>query len=112
MTDRELMQQALEALEKMKSHSYLRLDYAEEAINALSDRLAQPEQEPACWYDKHGMVTHDPSEGITPLYKSPRPWVGLTEEEIKECFKITPDLFLPLHIYSRIEAKLKKKNGG
>jgi hypothetical protein len=39
-----------------------------------------------------------------------RPWVGLTEEEIKECFKITPDLFLPWHIYTRIEAKLKEKN--
>jgi hypothetical protein len=39
-------------------------------------------------------------------------WVGLTEEEVKECFKITPDLFLPWHIYARIEAKLKEKNGG
>lgn len=46
MTDREIMQQALEALEKMKAHSYLRLDYAEEAIAALRSRLAQPEQEP------------------------------------------------------------------
>ena len=44
MTDRELMQQALEALEKMKAHSYLRLDYAEEAISALRERLAQPVQ--------------------------------------------------------------------
>ena len=39
-----------------------------------------------------------------------KPWVGLTEEEIKECFKITPDLFLPWHIYTKIEAKLKEKN--
>jgi hypothetical protein len=39
-----------------------------------------------------------------------REWVGLTEEEIKECFTITPDLFLPWHIYTRIEAKLKDKN--
>ena len=46
-----------------------------------------------------------------PLLHPPQStWVGLTEEEIKECFKITPDLFLPLHIYTRIEAKLKKKN--
>ena len=39
-----------------------------------------------------------------------RTWVGLTEEEIKECFKITPDQHLPWHIYQRIEAKLKEKN--
>jgi hypothetical protein len=39
-----------------------------------------------------------------------REWVGLTEEEIKECFVITPDQFLPLQIYKRIEAKLKDKN--
>jgi len=39
-----------------------------------------------------------------------RPWVGLTEEEIKECFKITPDLYLTWHIYERIETKLKEKN--
>ena len=44
--------------------------------------------------------------------KNPRwkEWVGLTEEEIKECFVITPDQFLPLQIYKRIEAKLKDKN--
>ena len=39
-----------------------------------------------------------------------RTWVGLTEEEIKDCFKITPDQHLPWHIYQRIEAKLKEKN--
>jgi len=44
------------------------------------------------------------------VQKTLKPWVGLTDEEIKECFKITPDLFLPLHIYTRIEAKLKEKN--
>ena len=123
MTDRELMQQALSVLcnnvrprDGVRDNRHLtpksHAEIYQQTIDALFNRLAQPEQEPACWYDKHGMVTHDPSEGITPLYKSPRPWVGLTEEEIKECFKITPDLFLPLHIYSRIEAKLKKKNGG
>ena len=41
-----------------------------------------------------------------------RTWVGLTEEEIKDCFKITPDQHLPWHIYQRIEAKLKEKNNG
>ena len=39
-----------------------------------------------------------------------RPWIGLTEDEITECFKITPDQYLPWQIYRRIEAKLKEKN--
>ena len=39
-----------------------------------------------------------------------RKWIGLTDEEIKGCFKITPDQHLPWHIYQRIEAKLKEKN--
>ena len=37
-------------------------------------------------------------------------WVGLTEDEIKECFAITPDQFLPWQIYKRIEMKLKERN--
>jgi hypothetical protein len=45
-------------------------------------------------------------------YIEQREWVSLTEKEVKECFKVTPDLFLPLHIYARIEAKLKEKNRG
>ena len=45
-------------------------------------------------------------------YRQQRAWVGLTEEELKECFSITPDLFLPWHIYKRIEQKLKEKNNG
>ena len=39
-----------------------------------------------------------------------REWVGLTVNEIAECFKITPDQYLTWHIYKRIEAKLKEKN--
>ena len=65
MTDRELFIKALDALEKMKAHSYLRLDYAEEAINALRDRLAQPE----------------------------RRWVGLTEPERLACYDLNPTRF-------------------
>jgi hypothetical protein len=45
------------------------------------------------------------------LYQAmPRTWVGLTEDEIAECFKVTPDQYLTWHIYKRIEAKLKEKN--
>jgi hypothetical protein len=54
MNDRELMQQALEALEEIN-----KLSVGENAIclpaeidtamDALRDRLAQPEQEPVAW---------------------------------------------------------------
>ena len=37
-------------------------------------------------------------------------WQGLTEEEIKECFALTPDQHLPWQIYKRIEIKLKERN--
>ena len=45
-----------------------------------------------------------------PLVSKQKEWVGLTEDEIKECFAITPDQFLPCHIYKRIEIKLKERN--
>ena len=48
-----------------------------------------------------------PSSASTPPQRT---WVGLTWEEIDECFKITPDQYLPAQIYKRIEAKLKEKN--
>ena len=84
MTNRELMQQALDALEKMKSHSYLRLDYAEEAINALRDRLAQPK----------------------------RHWSGLTDEQLEAMAEkfVTNCYFDTLKYARAIEAKLKEKN--
>jgi len=45
-----------------------------------------------------------------PLVSKQKEWVGLTEDEVKECFAITPDQFLPLQIYKRIESKLKELN--
>jgi hypothetical protein len=44
MTDRELMQQALDALEEGLTSKQWR-----ELITALRERLAQPEQEPVAW---------------------------------------------------------------
>ena len=45
MTDRELMQQALEALERYGGVDQRACD----AEEALRERLAQPEQEPVAW---------------------------------------------------------------
>jgi hypothetical protein len=81
-------------------------------------------REPVAWELRAGNrvlieITNNPERAhdwkaslneVVPLYAAPHPWVGLTEEEVRECFKITPDLFLPWHIYARVEAKLKEKN--
>jgi hypothetical protein len=70
----------------------------------LKKTLAQ--QEPVAWYDEHGMITHDPFEGITPLYTAPKQlqWVGLTAKDLSEipasCFEGA--------IWA--DAKLKEKN--
>jgi len=110
MTDRELMQQALEAFGGLLTFNPSPAEYKQgrDVVAALRERLAQPEQEPVAWYDKHGMVTHDPFEGVTPLYKSPRPWVGLTDEEVAE---LSAYVYAGDPQYVRlIETKLKEKN--
>jgi len=81
MTDRELMQQALDALMAAdpddmvfdaEGHMVFRKDVA---ITALRNRLAQPEQEPVAWRYRGNLHEFDPSdwaEGpVTPLYKAP-----------------------------------------
>ena len=120
MTDRELFIKALDALEKMKSHSYLRLDYAEEAIAALRERLAKPEQEPVAWYHAEDYKTHfttEPTPDLIgkywkPLYTTPtlRPWVGLTKEEAKEISLANRPYVIDM--VAALEARLKEKNGG
>jgi hypothetical protein len=118
MTDRELMQMALDALEKHV------LEY--ETAEALRARLAQPEPEPVAWmYQQEdtgvimcavvqqvgsGFEKNNPRwQKIGPLYTAPpqREWQGLTDEERTfiawesnngpECVAMT-------------EAKLKEKN--
>jgi len=50
MTDRELLQQALDALEwAERRYSYANLDLFNKPIEALRTRLAQPEPEPVAW---------------------------------------------------------------
>jgi hypothetical protein len=51
MTDKEAMNVALEALEPFSTPNWAGtgVDKANEAITALKERLAQPEQEPVAW---------------------------------------------------------------
>jgi hypothetical protein len=94
MTKDEALKQALEALERMKQHSYLRLDYAEQAITAINEALAQPP---------------------LPVQPVQRPWVGLTDDEIKDALVSvdTKTKRLPpgMKAFAQaVEAKLKEKN--
>jgi hypothetical protein len=134
MTDRELMQMALDALD-WKLTTLLKKSWENhhihEVIKALRNRLAQPEPKPVAWAKfNHGEITHSEmtdgsgcdfdlkAAGFVPLYTAPtkRSWVGLTDEEIK-AFDTWHDnreeevgWCNPSEIVAYIEAKLKEKN--
>ena len=86
MTDREIMQQALEALKKCRYRS-LADEFVDPAITAIKEALAQPVQEPQ------------------------RQWRGLTEEDIAE---IAEKLGLAdvawVDLMQAIERRLKRRN--
>jgi hypothetical protein len=89
---------------------------------------AQPEQEPVAWmtfnaYGDEDDIHYENPEGhlldgwtYKPLYTHPqRPWVGLTDEEIKEIigpWGDTPIKGYTRKLFDQIESKLKEKNGG
>jgi hypothetical protein len=87
MTDRELMQQALDAFSGLLTFNPTAEEYqmGREVVAALRERLAQPQ----------------------------RQWVGLTDEEIKEIigpWGDTPIKGYTRKLFDQIEAKLKEKN--
>lgn len=131
MTDRELMQQALDALDSDNPDIQLR------AATALRARLAQPEPEPVAWMYEYGTDNGDAvnevrwyknvsltppvltyNRNVVPLYAAPpqREWQGLTDEEVRSLWDnhVVP-MFGRKHmnpiIFGRVlEAKLKEKN--
>ena len=98
------------------------------AMYALQEALAQPEQEPVAWVEcavipwlqskdtnSYAMTKlhRVPSEYYdTPLYTAPpkREWVGLTDEEIDGLWKMAQMFRAHKHFYLLVEAKLKEKN--
>lgn len=89
MTDREAMKMALEALD-------WRFSNVPEAIEALRQALAQPEQEPVAWMVKdvldglrYPSSLKNPGGSIKgesqPLYTAPpsKPWVGLDDNDFQ-----------------------------
>jgi hypothetical protein len=104
MTDRELMQMALDALD-WKLTTLLKKSWENhhihEVVKALRDRLAQPEYEFECPRCGHCCQQRD--------------WVGLTDEEGAEMWADAHDIdgkmwMKPKELFRDIEAKLKEKN--
>lgn len=93
----------------------LRRLYAE--VDSLSYRLAypdnfvkEPEQEPVAIAD--GTFNHNCPVG-TLLYTSPpasKPWVGLTDEEVDECYYWKGRQWTTDELVRHVEAKLREKN--
>jgi hypothetical protein len=120
VTDKELMQQALEALE-IESKGYAdKVTRNRPVITALRERLAQPMymdlQHATEWASSPaGQIVLDELEKrFAPLVTAPQPreWVGLTEEEIKALPQWFPsyETAAVMPLIRAIEAKLKERN--
>ena len=127
---RQALELALEALETPRpfdSYPPLWRAYEKtinEAIIAIKEALAQPEQEPVAWWIPKAEQFCLPSSDGTrpfakawePLYTTPpqRTWVGLTDEEIADCAEkmeaSDPTDSFWREFFRGIEAKLKDKN--
>ena len=103
----------------------------DEAMTAIKEALAQPAQEPLAWIEKDIQCDDFDPDSVTcekparaadgwewiPLYTTPpqRPWVSLTDDQIKEI--VGPWGDTPIKGYTRklidqIEAKLRENNNG
>jgi hypothetical protein len=130
MTDRELMQMALDALDTLGAGTSYK---THNTAKALRDRLAQPEPVHAIdisqeRVDETAKREHEPWQsvqctcgGIIYFKHTKREWVGLTDDEIIKCFdsvafgQVEDDLIINKHVnifraIHFIEAKLKEKN--
>lgn len=130
-TDRELMQQALDALlftakacstcQEGADSEYCCRKQQWEAIEALRARLAQPEPKPVgCITEVHTKTSYGGTVGKEPqmysylpagtlLYTAPpqREWQGLTDEDVKNIVFVERSW---ADAVRKVEAKLKEKN--
>ena len=93
-----------------------------EALTAIKEALAQPEQEPVAWITEWesqyssgkilDYIAHTRGEKVeyTPLYTTPpqRTWVGLTRIELIKC-GVLP-FGMSYELYEAIEQALKERN--
>jgi len=101
MTDRELLQQARNAL----MYLWDGCPTDKDLIERLDDHLAQPEPEPTKLINVNGVLE---KAG----YIKKKEWVGLTDEEYEAMAEqyVTNCYFDTLKYAKAIEAKLKEKN--
>ena len=107
MTDREIMQQALEALTAYDGTNGA--SQRKRVLAALRERLAHPEQEQVKF--KCTVVDDDHPNGIPieqwSIPSIRKPLVGLTELELRILYVSTSDYKT---LWESIEAKLREKN--
>jgi hypothetical protein len=113
MTDRELMQQALDALTYSQGGNTWTGQQCRDSIEALRARLAQPEPIVTGFIRTLVAVHPDGTETWKeePFYTAPpqREWQSLTDENIEDACWTEVDQ--RLRSFARaIEAKLKEKN--
>ena len=127
---RQALELALEALQVATTPLAKDRQEVLQAITAIKEALAQPEQEPVAWmlegwgpdcgpyfeiYRDDEMGWRNKKEW-TPLYTTPpqRTWVGLTDEEIADCAEkmeaSDPTDSFWREFFRGLEAKLKDKN--
>jgi DNA-binding transcriptional MerR regulator len=99
-----------------------RLQEEIEELRQYIEQREQSKQKPVAWMHtsiEDNIISHRPAdlkkhpERWTALYPAPRPWVGLTDEEIKEIigpWGDTPIKGYTRKLFDQIEAKLKEKN--
>ena len=134
MTDREVMQMALDSLRLctalptwpsiIPTIEALRTALAQpEMVNGMTEKetgqtmsvigLSQPEPEPvAWWHDMGDVVDLNISGHGTPLYTAPpkKEWVGLTKDEVNNWE--LPEFPTVYEFAKFVAAKLKDKNNG
>ena len=108
---KEALKLALEALEQYAEYEG-ETRAANEAITAIKEALAQPEQEPvgkfAKFTDGIWREVTDGSAGV-PLYTTPpqRTWVGLTDEEVITMSRYDLEYAA---LIGEVQRRLKEKN--
>jgi hypothetical protein len=113
MTDKEVMQMALDVLANNRYAPSIK-----ETTEALRAALAQPEPKPVAWLKKDRSsievsimsAEYMKNAGFEPLYTAPpqREWVGLTDEDRMICEQSAKGNYFAL--CAAVEAKLKEKN--